>query len=92
MSNTSKLIFLVIIVVVIIAGTYFAFGSEGGFSLTGAFTGPKECITSDAKNFYDTCTSWKNSGYENKPSTLKVMTTTSARQMCDKLLAEYRSC
>jgi hypothetical protein len=91
MSNTSRLVFIVIIVVIIIAGTYFAFGSEGGFSVTGAFAA-KKCVPSDGKNFYNACTVWKNDGYKSKPSALKVMTTTSARQMCDKLLNQYKEC
>lgn len=91
MKNNTKFIFGVIILIVILAGAYFAFGS-GGASITGAFTGSKECISSDAEDFFDACSSWKASGYKDKPRILKVMTDTSTRQMCDKLFKDYKAC
>lgn len=90
MKKNIKLIFGVVIVVVIITGAYFMMGSD--IPITGAFAGTKECVSSDAKAFHNACSSWKDNGYEDKPATLKVMTDTSARQMCDKLLGEYKVC
>ncbi len=91
MKNTIKLLLGTIILIIIIAGAYFTFGS-GGFSITGAFTGTKECIKGNDILYFDACEEWRDNGWTDKPAEFRVLSENAARQLCDKLLADYRIC
>lgn len=91
MKNSNRFIIGAIIALVIIVGSYFAITS-GSFSLTGAATREKACVGADEQSFFNACESWTERGWKDKPAELKILSDSSARQLCDRLLREYKAC
>lgn len=91
MKNSNRFIIGAIIALVMIVGSYFAI-TYGGFSLTGAATNKKECVGADELSYFNACENWEGRKWVDKPETLKILSDVSARQLCDRLLREYKAC